>query len=96
MTSSEEGLIFKLLDDYSRTRHHCFLAEMFLDRVQTEYFLCFRPTSDHPNPNPSNYACRYLRVEIGEVQTIDTTGKLTASIIQRLDADLPSLATGPR
>jgi hypothetical protein len=40
--TAEETTYFKLLDEYSRTRHRCFLAEMF--RTGPEYTVCFRPT----------------------------------------------------
>ena len=37
--ADSETLYFKLLIEYSRTRHACFLAEIF--RCGTEYTICF-------------------------------------------------------
>lgn len=40
----EEANFFKMLDEYARTRHRCFLlAEMDLNADQAHYALCFRP-----------------------------------------------------
>jgi len=84
----EETNCFKMLDEYARTRHRCFLAEMDLKPEKANYALCFRPTGGGSD-SPNRYACRYLYIGAEEVGIIGQT--LPASIIEMLDRELPAL-----
>jgi hypothetical protein len=88
--TSEETRVFKLLDEYSRDRHNCFVSEMFLNESKTAYTLCFRRT-DVNRDSPDRYACRYFHLQASEVNTIAEEGTLTASIAEQLDKELPGL-----
>ena len=89
MTTREYARAFKLLDDYSRQNHQCFVAELFLDSNRIEYVVCFRPTNE--SINPDQFACRYLKIETGEFDLISQIGALPISIIEELDKELPAL-----
>ena len=39
----DETRFFQLVDDYARTQHLCFLAEMTLRTEELGYWMCFRP-----------------------------------------------------
>jgi hypothetical protein len=88
--TSEETRVLKLVDEYSRDQHRCFVAEMFLKEATTGYTLCFRPIAAERD-SPNRYVCRYLYLERGEVKTLAEQGKLTPSITERLDKGLRSL-----
>jgi len=85
MTSTR---LFKLLDQYSRNVHNCFLAEMDVNEQLTAYTLCFRPlrlnSSDH-------YACRYLEIDTEEIHALNRTRSLPVTITGLLDAELTLL-----
>jgi len=86
-----KNAFFALVDEYSRTRHECYLAELFPDKAYSEYILCLLPTKvDAPFTFPNRYY-RYLRIDADEVRTAARTGVLTPSIIQRLDTELTEL-----
>jgi hypothetical protein len=89
MTSPEEKQLFKLLDDYSRRHHQCFVAEMFLNDERTEYILCFRPTQVKDSPN--RYACQYLHLGISEANIAGQGNELGASMRALMDKELVSL-----
>jgi hypothetical protein len=77
-----------MLDEYARSRHRCFLAEMDLHADKARYRLCFRPTGVSKD-SPNRYACRYLfigRKEVGAARRV-----LPTSIIEMLDGALPTL-----
>ena len=80
---------FELIDHYARKQHLCFLAEMFLNRDKTEYILCFRPMEAANNSD--RYACRYLQLEISEVNTLEQARELKDSVKTLLDKGLANL-----
>jgi hypothetical protein len=86
----EESQLFQLLDEYSRAHYKCFLAEMFLDRGETEYVLCFRPANEGPD-SADRYSCRYLRVKLTDARDMGQRNALTAAITDRLDRELLGL-----
>jgi hypothetical protein len=90
LTSSEEAQLFRLLDDYSRLQHQCFVSEMFLNDRKTEYVVCFRPVEARED-SANRYACEYLQVGVPEAKLVSHTGVLTASIIKELESELPGL-----
>ena len=78
--------LFKLVDQYSRNVHNCYLAEMDASERLTAYTLCFRPLrSDDP------YACRYLEIDAEEIHTLNRIRSLPATITDLLDAELTLL-----
>jgi hypothetical protein len=83
--TAEETNCFKLLDEYSRTRYRCFLAEMF--PTGSEYTLCFRAHGIRKE-SANRYACRYLLVGTPEVSTAARNGILPPSITEMLDREL--------
>ena len=89
MNSSERRL-FKLLDDYARKRHGCFLAEFFLDCEQTEYVVCFRPVAGNTNLQ-DRHACKYLRIEADAARAAGKAAALLPSITCVLDNALAAL-----
>jgi hypothetical protein len=89
MDSSERRL-FRLLDDYARKRHGCFLAEFFLSASQTEYVVCFRPLTDNTNL-PDRYACKYSTIEADAAKAAGKDGVLVSSITCVLDNALAAL-----
>ncbi|HEV2233470.1 MAG TPA: hypothetical protein VGV68_08720 [Terriglobia bacterium] len=89
MTASEHAVVFKLLDDYSRNKHQCFVAEFELDTAETYYPVCFRPTGG--TKDSPRFACRYLHIGIIEVTEAAERKELPASVIELLDKELPAL-----
>lgn len=90
----EETQLFKLLDDYSRARHRCFLSEMFLSKQGTEYTLCFRPTDDSPD-SPWPHACRYVRISRAEAFTVGRSKTLSEATAGMLNRELSELGQSP-
>jgi hypothetical protein len=90
MSSPQEACAFTVLDRYSRSRHNCFLTEMFLDSQKKIYTLCFRPT-DVTRGSANIGACRYLQISASEVNIVAEQNALTDAIRSRLDEELPSL-----
>jgi hypothetical protein len=88
--TADETNCFKLLDGYSRSRHACFVAEMFVNAAGTDYTLCFRPT-ELTKDSPNRYACRYLNIRTDEITTAGKMQALPASITELLDRELPVL-----
>lgn len=86
----EETQFFMALDAHSRTRHRCFLAEMFLSKNGTEYCLCFRPTDENPK-SVWPYACKYLRINREEAFKIGRSKTLSDATAGLLDRELPEL-----
>jgi hypothetical protein len=89
MTTPEYRHAFKLLDEYSRQNHLCFVAELFLGSNRMEYVACFRPSNE--SINPDQFACRYLKIGIAQFELISQMGVLPVSIIEELDKELPAL-----
>jgi hypothetical protein len=86
----EATTCFKMLDEYSRTRHRCFLAEMDLNADKGIYALCFRPLAENRNSG-DRYACRYLHIEVEDVRCTAHIQELPRAIIELLDTELPTL-----
>ncbi len=80
--------LFKLLDEYSRNIHNCFLAEMNVNEQLTVYSLCFRPIrSNSSDP----YACRYVEIDAEEVHALNRARSLPIAITNLLDEELAQL-----
>jgi hypothetical protein len=90
MTPSERAVVFKLLDDYSRNKHRCFVAELDFAKTENDYQVCFRPTGGTKD-SPNRYECRYLRIGIRDIMEAAERKELSASVVEQLDKELPSL-----
>ena len=91
MTPEEGAIAFKLIEDYSRSRHSCFIAEFFKPKKDdSNYLLCFRPTGGSKE-SPNRYACRYLRIEDEFILKAIHQNELPIEIARLLDAELPGL-----
>lgn len=88
--TSEETRVFKLLDEYSRDRHKCFVTEMDRNDARQTYLICFRPIGVKVD-SPNRYACRYFHFAVSEINKAAEQGTLTASITEKLDKELLSL-----
>jgi hypothetical protein len=87
MTPANEDTAFRLLDQYARSAHSCFVAELFPNEAGTEYTACFRPVNTGKN-SPNRIDCRYFRFSNQEVETLNETNALTASIAEKIDSQL--------
>jgi hypothetical protein len=90
MSSLEYARLFALLDNYSRGKHKCFVAEMSLNDAGTYYVVCFRP-ADVRNDSPNRLACRYVNIDTMQTDTIGQTQALPISITEKLDGELSEL-----
>lgn len=84
-----EGRFFELVDDYARTRHRCFLAEMNLRTKEFGYYLCFRGLDVSENSDP--FACKYLVIPTEQVEFAGRREHLPAALVDRLDDELSKL-----
>ena len=82
--------MFKLLNEYSRTRYECVVAEMFLTGDKTQYHVCFRPVAADRD-SADRYACRYLQIAAEEAERMTALGALTGSLREELDRELSVL-----
>jgi hypothetical protein len=81
---------FQLLDQYARTTHACFVAEMSPSAAGAGYTVCFRPTgSDRTSPN--RFACKHLRISVPEIDALNSVTAMPLPIAEKLDAELPDL-----
>jgi hypothetical protein len=90
MSSKEDARVFALLDDYSRSKHKCFVAEMSLNDAGTYYVVCFRP-ADVRSDSPNRFACRYVNIETEQTDTTSQTQALPISITEKLDRELSEM-----
>jgi len=84
MTTLTEEWFFKELDSTARRQYRCFVAEMFLRADQSKYFVCFRPTKNNQGA-ADPYACRYLQIDLEDVEAAFKDKKLTSAITKNLE-----------
>lgn len=92
MTTSEEARVFKLLDEYARKNHQCFVAEMFLNEEKNKYVVCFRPLAAGRD-SANRFSCRYLNVEAPQAKMASEAGVLSSLAIAELDRKLAEINT---
>ena len=85
---SEKALLFRLIDGYSRSKHQCFVSELFLSLDESEYIVCFRPTETHPPTD--RYAHCYICIKVSEAKRIVKEDALTNNLTERFDSELPT------
>jgi hypothetical protein len=74
-----ETRLFALLDEYARRRHQCFIAEMFLNREETAYLVCFRPLT-RGIESADRFGCRYIEIDAVETKNAGKSATLVTSI----------------
>ena len=82
MTSSEQAAVFRLLDEYSKKQHQCFVAEMFLNKPKDSYLVCFRPAAISIGAANSR-DCVYVSISISEARAV-AEAKVVGNAISRL------------
>jgi hypothetical protein len=92
MTPEEKGRCFRMLDEYSRRNHKCFLAEMDLNVKRGVYTACFRPLGLSVD-SPNRYACRYLYASVDDLTNAVHAGRPSQSVSAMLDRELKELST---
>ena len=88
--SPEQTHVFELLDVYAKDHYECFVAEMSLNEARGRYTVCFRPTGEF-NGDPNPYLCRYLYIDMKEVETSHKNGRLTNAIVTDLHDQLSKI-----
>lgn len=90
--TEQETQGFRLLGDYARARHDCFLAEFWLKKGTSQYALCFRPASVKADDRDADvYACTYIHLEQSDVLAAAATRTLPQTAAEIIDTMLPSL-----
>jgi len=82
---------FRLLDEYARNKHGCFITELFLDLDGLKYIVCFRPLKAAPKPHGCS-PHRYLRFRANEVHAVNAGKPLSPDMVRLMDEVLPTLA----
>jgi hypothetical protein len=90
LTTEEHGLCFRLLDEYARSKHSCFISEFFSPMQSGSYTICFRSLGSKPNDS-DNYSCKYLQLNVGELRKIVSEKSVPVVVAAKLDAALPTL-----
>jgi len=90
-----ETKLFTMLDRYARNKHHCFLAEFFVDREHAGYFLCFRACGGRID-DPDRLKCVYLKIGVEEAKDMWSQRVLSNALVQEMDDELPELYKGVR
>lgn len=82
---------FKLIDDYARSAHRCFLTEFFpTGKGEGCYLCCFRPLGAEINA-ANRYACKYVTVSADQIESILSNLCIPTSVAQMLDGELARL-----
>lgn len=87
LTPEERTVCFKLLDEYARTKHRCFVTEFFLPVGTEVYFICLRPVESATR----RQACKYVQFGTEEIRTVASSQCLPLSISNGLDEALSLL-----
>ena len=80
-----------MVDEYARTRHSCFLAEMFLNSENSQYVLCFRPAAVSA-ASADRYTCKYLRIDAEIATAAGKAAALIPSVTRMLDNALRAIS----
>lgn len=85
----EETQLFELLHDYASRQYHCFLAELFMNKDRTHYFVCFRPKGRRRDESESErFDCAYLQIDLKEAKTICSQGAIMSTTVRDMDEKL--------
>ena len=91
--NSESAALFTAIDDYVRRSHLCFVSECDLNRDNTMWAICIRPTNENPR-YVDRYACKYIDVTFQEAQELSTSRTLSSALRQKIDSDLDAITGG--
>jgi len=91
ITPVEEAACFKLLDDYARLKHKCFVSEFFRSTQQEAYSVCVRPLLDSET-DPNRYASKYLQFSADDVRAISAGTSVPPGISDVLDNALAKIS----
>jgi hypothetical protein len=86
----EETQLFVLLDNYAKSKHRCFLTELFMNEDHTRYSACFRP-SGPLRDDSERFACVYLQIDLDEARTIGSQNAIRTAIVRDLDEKLSQI-----
>jgi hypothetical protein len=86
----EETQLFVLLDNYAKSKHRCFLTELFMNEDHTRYFACFRP-SGPLRDDSERFASVYLQIDLDEARTMGSQNAITTAIVRDLDEKLSQI-----
>ena len=90
MTSGEANC-FKLLDDYTRVIHGCFLTEFDpKGKGEGSYLCCLRHLGTEID-GPNRYACKYVTMGADQAESILSSQCLPAYVAEILDEELPGV-----
>lgn len=89
--SPEDVSCFKLLDDYARSAHSCFLTEFFpTGKSEGSYLCCFRPLGTEIDA-ADRYACKYVAMSADQIESILSSECIPADVAETLDEELAGL-----
>ena len=86
----QHPLLFKIVDDYVRAEHACFVSECFVNQLRTEWVICVRPTNESAR-TLDRYACKYFRLTLQEVEELCTFNAISSALSSRIDRELHSM-----
>lgn len=90
-TPAEEAACQKLLDEYARSKHKCFVSEFFLS-TRGAYSVCVRPLGSSKT-DPNRYACKYLQFAADDVRAMSSATAVPLPIADALDKALSGIRT---
>ena len=90
ITTEEWAVCFRLLDEYARTNHNCFVAELFLSTQSEVYVGCFRAAGLEKD-SPNRYACKYLQFGVEDIRAMSSANCLSVPLAKQLDDALSTL-----
>jgi hypothetical protein len=82
--------LFITIDEHVRARHHCFVAECFLNSSATEWVICIQPTEENTRPH-DRYAYKYFRLSLEEAEEVCTAKAVRSKLMEKIDSGLQSL-----
>lgn len=94
ITPAEEAACFKLLDEYARSKHKCFVSEFFRSTKEGGYSVCVRPLGGSKT-DPNRYASKYLRFAADDVRVISASTSVPHRISVVLDNALATIRAKP-
>ncbi len=92
LTTQEQERCFKLMDDYARSKHNCYVAEFFLSTRSGAYNVCFRPVG---TDNSNRYSCKYVELDVEDARAAVEAHCLPSNAADMLDQTLSKLPHRP-
>jgi hypothetical protein len=89
----QNAAVFKVIDDYVRLEHRCFVSECDQNTSRAEWVICLRPTVDNTRPL-DRYACKYFRLTQQEADELCKSNGLSPALKAKIDIDLQAITDG--